>query len=239
MHDRPSRPCPPSSPARRARAACAVLAAAGVLAVAGPPGNASAQSGARYDIVGGDTFYTEGGTKRCAIGFAITRGAEQGFVTSSSCGGPGTKTYGPDGAEQGVIQASSFPTAVVITNPDWNATPYVRGLGGQLMPVAGSAPAPVGSSVCRSGPTTGWQCGRITRLNVSISFPEGTVHGLTETTACAEPGESGGPFVSGDQAQGILFGGSGNCSSGGTTYFHPIRPILQAYGVTLKTTGGT
>ncbi len=30
-------------------------------------------------------------------------------------------------------------------------------------------------------------------------------------------------------------GGSGNCSSGGTTYFQPVNEILSAYGLTLVT----
>ena len=34
-------------------------------------------------------------------------------------------------------------------------------------------------------------------------------------------------------------GGSGNCSSGGTTYFQPVNEILSAYGLTLTTGGGT
>lgn len=30
-------------------------------------------------------------------------------------------------------------------------------------------------------------------------------------------------------------GGSGDCTSGGTTYFQPVNPILQEFGVTLLT----
>ncbi|WP_344749522.1 hypothetical protein [Streptosporangium vulgare] len=39
-----------------------------------------------------------------------------------------------------------------------------------------------------------------------------------------------------DQAQGVTSGGSGDCNSGGVTYFQPIDPILTTYGLTLKTT---
>jgi streptogrisin C len=53
---------------------------------------------------------------------------------------------------------------------------------------------------------------------------------------CAEPGDSGGPFVSGTQAQGVTSGGSGDCTSGGTTFFQPVNPILSDFGLTLKTT---
>ncbi len=62
--------------------------------------------------------------------------------------------------------------------------------------------------------------------------------GLIRTNVCAEPGDSGGSLIAGSQAQGVTSGGSGNCSSGGTTYFQPVNEILGAYGLTLVT-GGT
>ena len=34
-------------------------------------------------------------------------------------------------------------------------------------------------------------------------------------------------------------GGSGNCSSGGTTFFQPVNEILQRNDLTLVTTTGT
>jgi streptogrisin C len=55
---------------------------------------------------------------------------------------------------------------------------------------------------------------------------------------CAEPGDSGGSLLSGNQAQGVTSGGSGNCSSGGITYYQPVNEILQTYGLTLATSGG-
>ena len=66
-----------------------------------------------------------------------------------------------------------------------------------------------------------------------MTYPQGTVTGLTRTNVCAEPGDSGGSFISGSQAQGVTSGGSGNCTSGGTTYFQPVNEILSAYGLTL------
>ncbi|MGW1932451.1 carbohydrate-binding protein, partial [Streptomyces sp. NPDC001919] len=91
--------------------------------------------------------------------------------------------------------------------------------------------------VCRSGSTTGWHCGTVQQHNTSVTYPEGTISGVTRTTVCAEPGDSGGSYISGSQAQGVTSGGSGNCSSGGTTFFQPLNPLLQNYGLTLKTTG--
>ena len=42
----------------------------------------------------------------------------------------------------------------------------------------------------------------------------------------------------GQPGQGVTSGGSGNCSSGGTTYFQPVNEILSVYGLTLVTGGG-
>ncbi|MFI7318465.1 alpha-lytic protease prodomain-containing protein [Streptomyces venezuelae] len=192
-----------------------------------------------YDLVGGEAYYMGGG--RCSIGFPVTKGTQQGFATAGHCGRAGTATTGYNQVAQGTFQASVFPgndMAWVATNTQWTATPYVKGQGGQRIGVGGSTQSPVGASICRSGSTTGWHCGTISQHNTSVTYPEGTISGVTRTTVCAEPGDSGGSYISGSQAQGVTSGGSGNCSSGGTTYHQPINPLLQRFALTLKTTGG-
>jgi len=69
-------------------------------------------------------------------------------------------------------------------------------------------------------------------------YPEGAVTGLTRTNVCAEGGDSGGPWLSGDQAQGVTSGGSGDCTVGGETFFQPVNEILAINNLTLLTTGG-
>src|SRR5690606_32628331 len=108
---------------------------------------------------------------------------------------------------------------------------------GEVVEVTGSVQALVGASVCRSGSTTGWHCGTIQQHDTSVTYPEGRVNGLTRTTVCAEPGDSGGPYLAGSQAQGVTSGGSGNCTSGGTTYYQPVNPVLSEFGLTLTTAG--
>ncbi|GGZ29636.1 carbohydrate-binding protein [Streptomyces poonensis] len=221
--------------ATRADAARSLLAAAGVDASLSRIVQATEHPRPLYDLRGGDAYYI-GNSGRCSIGFAVTRGTQQGFATAGHCGRAGTSTTGSNRVAQGTFQASVFPgndMAWVATNANWTATPYVNGSSAQ---VAGSTQATVGSSVCRSGSTTGWHCGTVQQLNSSVTYPEGTVAGVTRTSVCAEPGDSGGSYISGSQAQGVTSGGSGNCTSGGTTYFQPINPILQNYGLTLKTT---
>ncbi|MFD3541716.1 carbohydrate-binding protein [Streptomyces sp. NPDC058662] len=193
-----------------------------------------------YDLRGGDAYYMNG-SGRCSVGFPVTRGTTQGFATAGHCGRAGTTTSGFNQVAQGSFQASVFPgsdMAWVAANGQWTATPYVKGSGGANVQVTGSVLQPVGASVCRSGSTTGWHCGTIQQHNTSVTYPEGTISGVTRTTVCAEPGDSGGSYISGSQAQGVTSGGSGNCSSGGTTFFQPLNPILSAYGLTLKVAGG-
>ncbi|HET8660459.1 MAG TPA: S1 family peptidase, partial [Micromonosporaceae bacterium] len=114
----------------------------------------------------------------------------------------------------------------------------VNNYSGGTVGVSGSTEAAVGASICRSGSTTGWHCGSIQAKNQTVNYPQGTVNGLTRTNVCAEPGDSGGSWLSGNQAQGVTSGGSGNCTSGGTTYYQPVNEILSAYGLTLVTGGG-
>jgi streptogrisin C len=193
------------------------------------------------DVVGGDAYYINDAA-RCSVGFSVTKDQQQGFVSAGHCGTAGDTTTGFNQADQGTFQASTFPgkdMSWVAVNSDWTATPTVRGEGGQTVEVAGSVQALVGASVCRSGSTTGWHCGTIQQLNTSVTYEEGTVNGLTRTTVCAEPGDSGGPYLSGAQAQGVTSGGSGDCTRGGTTFFQPVNPILSDFGLTLTTATAT
>ncbi|SET85085.1 S1 family peptidase [Stigmatella erecta] len=185
-----------------------------------------------YDVRGGDPFFA--GSARCTVGFSV----QGGFVTAGHCAPAGATVTGYNGVVMGVVQASVFPSrdyAWVKTNASWTPQPWVRNGSGGNTVVAGSTAAAVGASVCRHGNTTGWMCGTIQARNVTVNYAEGAVTGLTRTNVCSEPGDSGGPWLSGSQAQGMTSGGSGNCTSGGTTYFQPVNAVLAAYGLTLKT----
>ncbi|MDR7273415.1 S1 family peptidase [Catenuloplanes atrovinosus] len=187
-----------------------------------------------FDVVGGDAYSV--GNAGCSIGFSVVGG----FVTAGHCGRAGADTRGVNGVAQGEITASSFPGddfAVVRTNADWTPTASVNNYNGGVLPVAGSEVAPVGASICRSGATTGLHCGEVRALNATVNYAEGTVTGLTRTSVCAEPGDSGGAFIAGDQAQGVTSGGSGDCTRGGVTFFQPVNEILERNNLTLITTG--
>ncbi|MFG2891339.1 S1 family peptidase [Streptomyces sp. NPDC048248] len=183
--------------------------------------------------VGGDPYYT--GNVRCSIGFSV----HGGFVTAGHCGQAGASVSGWDRSAIGNFQGSSFPDndyAWVNVGSGWWTVPVVLGWGtvpDQL--VRGSNEAPIGASICRSGSTTHWHCGTVLAKNETVNYSQGAVHQMTKTSVCAEGGDSGGSFLSGDQAQGVTSGGWGNCTSGGETWYQPINEILSRYGLTLHT----
>jgi len=191
------------------------------------------------DLVGGDaiTVPTSGGTGRCSIGFSARSANATYVITAGHCTDLGGTWSGNNGATIGPVTSSNFPTddfgAIQVTNTaGWTGTSRVTGSSSML----GSTEAAIGASVCRSGSTTGYHCGTLQARNATVNYGGGDiVYGLTRTNACAEPGDSGGSFVAGRQAQGLTSGGSGDCTSGGTTYFQPINEALSSYGLTLVT----
>ena len=177
-------------------------------------------------IRGGIAYYINNAS-RCSVGFAV----QGGFLTAGHCGVAG------DSTNYGTFQGSSFPG----NDYAWVATPghtpvgQVSDYAGGTVAVKGSTPAAVGATVCRSGSTTGWHCGQVQAYNSTVRYSQGSVSGLIRTSVCAEPGDSGGSLLAGNQAQGVTSGGSGDCTTGGTTYFQPVNEILQAYGLQLLT----
>lgn len=185
------------------------------------------------DVFGAYPYYING-SSRCSIGFAVVGG----FVTAGHCGSPGYTATSHTGELLGYFAGSVFPYydhGWVRTVGGVNLWPYMYGYDGYYYYVYGSSEMPVGAGVCRSGSTTGMWCGTVGAKNQTVNYPQGTVYGLTQTNVCAEPGDSGGSWLSANQAQGVTSGGSGNCSSGGTTYYQPVNEILSAYGLRLTT----
>lgn len=183
-------------------------------------------------VRGGDAYYINRGG-RCSVGFSVTTG----FVTAGHCGTPGSTATTTSGATLGSFSGSVFPGsgdyAYVRGSSGNTFTGTINNYSGGTIRVAGSTAAAPGASICRSGSTTGVFCGTVRALGATVSYSQGRVTGLTQTSVCAEPGDSGGSFYSGSQAQGVTSGGSGNCNSGGVTYFQPVNEILSAYGLTL------
>jgi hypothetical protein len=181
---------------------------------------------------GGDAYLINN-SARCSIGFSVTTG----FVSAGHCGNVGASATTTGGAALGSFAGKVFPGSAdmsyIRTVSGTVLSGTINGYGSGNLPVSGSTASAVGSSICRSGSTTGVHCGAVRNLGVTVNYSQGSVTGLTGTSVCAEPGDSGGSFYTGAQAQGVTSGGSGNCQSGGTTYFQPVNEILSTYGLTL------
>ncbi|MFD7443176.1 S1 family peptidase [Streptomyces sp. NPDC059909] len=184
-------------------------------------------------ISGGDAIYAT--SWRCSLGFNVRSGTTYYFLTAGHCT-DGAGTWYSNSSRTTVLgptAGSSFPTndygIVRYTNTSITKSGTV---GSQDITSAGNPT--VGQSACRRGSTTGTHCGSVTGLNATVNYGGGDiVYGMIRTNICAEPGDSGGPLYSGSKALGLTSGGSGNCSSGGTTFFQPVTEALSAYGVSV------
>ncbi|KAI1098716.1 trypsin-like cysteine/serine peptidase domain-containing protein [Jackrogersella minutella] len=183
-------------------------------------------------VLGGDAYIIDR-VARCSVGFSVTTG----FVSAGHCGTAGSSATTSSGASLGTFSGSVFPGSAdmsyIRTVSGTTLSGNIDGYGQGNLPVSGSTASSTGSSICRSGSTSGVHCGTVGALSATVNYAEGRVTGLTQTTVCAEPGDSGGSFYTGAQAQGVTSGGSGDCTVGGITYFQPVNEILSTYGLTL------
>ncbi|MEU9337733.1 S1 family peptidase [Streptomyces sp. NPDC048290] len=184
-------------------------------------------------VSGGDAVFTS--TARCTAGVNVQGGSSFYFITAGHCTTGAATWYTSSGLATpiGPTTASSFPVndfgVVQYTNP---AVPHPGTIG--TVDVTGTANATIGLAVCMRGAVSGVRCGRVTALNATVNYGGGdVVYGLIQTNICAAPGDSGAPLYAGDRVIGILSGGSGNCTTGGTSYFQPIQEALAAYGLTV------
>lgn len=211
-------------------------------ATVGPAAHAAERAGQRaaaVEVRGGDTLYSTGG--RCTVGFNARSGATFYALVSGRCA-QGAQTWYADAALTvvvGVTAGVSFPgndyASIRYTN---TAVAYPGevslGAGAGTRDITNAAHPVVGQSVCHVGRTSGYRCGTVQAVNVTVNHGGGNiVYGLFRSTVCAEPGDTGGPAFSGGTALGIIVGSSGNCSSGGVTYYQPVVEPLSAYGLSV------
>jgi streptogrisin B len=178
-------------------------------------------------VSAGDAIY--GGQYRCSLGFNVVKNGVYYFLTAGHCGKV-AKTWYTDAAHRTAIGPTigyTFP------KHDYALVQYTN----QSLSHPGgytAANAVVGERVTRTGSTSGTHSGTVTALNVSVKYQGGgTVTGMIQTNVCAESGDSGGPLYDGTKALGITSGGSGDCRTGGTTFFQPVTQAAAAYGVTV------
>jgi streptogrisin B len=178
-------------------------------------------------LSGGDAIY--GGRYRCSLGFNVVQASTYYFLTAGHCGKV-AKTWYTNSSHTTLIGPTidySFPgNDYALVRYDNTSLSHPGGFT--------AANAFVGEAVKRTGSTTGTHSGTVSALNVTVHYQGGgTVRGMIQTTVCAEPGDSGGPLYDGTKALGITSGGSGDCKSGGTTFYQPVREAANTYGVTV------
>jgi hypothetical protein len=193
-----------------------------------------------------DDFSLRGGVQvtkntgyMCSLGFnARTRKGNRIFLTAGHCTS-GKPSFSRNGYVLGNTSTSSFPGhdfGSVGVIEGWDQQGYVEGWGNGNVAVKGIADATVGSTLCKSGKSTGWTCGRIVARNVTVNYGNNrVVRGLFQHTACVESGDSGGANMTGNYAQGITSGAAlidGQClekvGQTNESYAQPIAPVLQS-----------
>lgn len=181
----------------------------------------------RRSMYPGTAIY--GPKSRCSLGFNVRGGGKHYLVTAGHCGNhvsvwhanlSNTKRIGPTVGYR--YPGSDY--ALVEYKTRWLNRP-----GGYF----GGKPY-VGRKVTRIGSTSGQHSGVITAIGVTVRYSGGAVvRNMIQTNICGEPGDSGGPLISGRKALGITSGGAGECPAPGVTFFQPIQQVLNAYNVRL------
>ncbi|MFH9863463.1 S1 family peptidase [Streptomyces sp. NPDC017202] len=186
-------------------------------------------------IQGGDAIYAS--SWRCSLGFNVRDSAgNYYFLTAGHCT-DGAGTWWSNSSHTttlGTTAGSSFPTNDYGIVRYTNTSVAKAGTAGGVDITSAGTPS-VGTTVYRDGSTTGTHSGRVTALNATVNYGGGdVVYGMIQTNVCAEGGDSGGSlYGSNGVAYGLTSGGSGNCTSGGTTFFQPVVEALNAYGVSV------
>ncbi|ONI81039.1 hypothetical protein ALI144C_20995 [Actinosynnema sp. ALI-1.44] len=195
-----------------------------------------------------------GGESNCSIGFPATDSTGgKHFVTAGHCTNDVSQpAYGESGQRNRIgtsnsgggrsVNAREGDMGVVaVSASGWNLSAAVNTWGKPPVTVTGSTEPVQGMSVCHSGNTSKWQCGRVTAINQTINYGSVVVEGLTTTTACSLGGDSGGAWLAGDKAVGLHSGGQSSCSPGGAddqSIFQPVNEALRKWGLTLFVGGG-
>ncbi|MBM7774966.1 hypothetical protein JOD54_005170 [Actinokineospora baliensis] len=211
---------------------------------------------AQATVYPGSKMNINGGSGYCSVGFgARNSSGVQYLVTAGHCvaGLPSLHFNGAAFAKgtntRYALGSNSVDMGVAKINSGNSIATQVGTWGAQgTIAVRGGTKAAVGASICKSGATTGWTCGTIKAYNVTVTYtdpnggPNTVVRGLGSSTVCTMGGDSGGAYISGNQAQGMTSGGptgqqctfNGGNQSGKSSYFQPLSDALSYYGLTLN-----
>jgi hypothetical protein len=200
------------------------------------------------DVVPGRIMDLVPGTN-CSLGFTGTRNGAKVMLTAGHCVVSNPDVLDANGTHIGKGVGTRFPSVDMgIMNIDAEDTPrgYVDTRMSSTVAIRGMSKAPVGTTICKAGNTTGWTCGKITHYNQSVRYSSESVTttGLARATVCTEGGDSGGAYISGNTAQGMTSGGpsgsecgfnQGANATGSYSFYQPVVDAANFYGVTLTT----
>lgn len=185
---------------------------------------------AEKDLRGGDGYTVSGlGTslRLCSLGFnAVDKLGRGQIITAGHCfdGFDGRKVNveikgagNPVGEAIGNGENVRFDNSqdgddsatVRVTNGAQKLLPEVNRYNGSGLKLDGLTDPIQGQEICKSGRTTGWQCGNVVNVDVKVQI-SGHLLSLFQHDACSIPGDSGGAVVMGSKALGITSGGAPN-----------------------------
>ncbi|NJQ16209.1 S1 family peptidase [Streptomyces bohaiensis] len=227
--------------------ALATLAlSAGPAAAQGPP--RTAEQAAAVDavvtadaptVIGGTQLYSTAGTCPVAMNVYGAGGTPHGLIHGACGHAVGTTQWFADSALTVPVGSSTtaapFPTSphtLVQYNGGGSYPPHLATPTGTVR-VGSPVALPIGAGICKAGPTSGVTCGTVQAHQQTVAFPQGSLTGVSRASLCPESGDTGRMLVAAgtNRPVGLVVGGAGNCTTGGTTFYLPIQPILAQYGV--------
>ncbi|WP_181773732.1 S1 family peptidase [Amycolatopsis pittospori] len=219
-------------------------ALSGVTVRTGPALGNSTQA----DVIPGQIMDLDPGTN-CSLGFpGTTSDGDNVLLTAGHCVEGNPDILNRNGVHIGRGVATEFPSTdmgLMDIDDEDTGRGYVDTRKGTTVRITGSSKAPVGTTLCKAGNTTGWTCGKITAYNQTVRYSGESVatSGLAKSTVCTEGGDSGGAYIAGNTAQGMTSGGpndghdcgynQGSNATGSYSYYQPVVDAANTYGVTL------
>lgn len=183
-------------------------------------------------IAGGEAITSSG--VRCSLGFNVVNSARQYFALTAGHCTSGRPSWNIGTTVPGQTVFPTYDHGVIRHSNPAAADGRVYLYNGTYRDIINAGSPTVGQRIERSGSTTGYRTGSVTGLNATVNYGNGQlVYNTIQTNACAQAGDSGGPLFAGNTAYGLLSGGSGNCSVGGTTFYEPVTRPLSLYGLSV------
>ncbi|MBD8042479.1 trypsin-like serine protease [Arthrobacter sp. Sa2BUA2] len=169
-------------------------------------------------------------------------------VVTTELGTFGTSVFGGPGNTPSSVENPNVGTDVAVIdgiNTDLDLLAEVTGwaaggLSETTTRITGVGSAVAGLPVCRSGLTTGWECGTVDKLAVffvgghKMATDPNDVRAVLgfESTLKAKGGDSGGPVIAGNTALGLVSGGMGQTDKDGFYNTVGAADLTSALSVT-------